>query len=401
MLKTKKRFFVILIAISIVFGIDAIALANNQFDLQTTEMLENKLKVNIEEKDLKNSISKMDVYTENLDGNRNYEINASNIIFEIKQPKVFTISRAEAKNYGENYFKEEINFIAEKSNLPSDIDDAFFREKIKEYAFDDERLIELAKFIDTYENYDYNDFMEKLITDIESKEYSNLQELFTDENFNTLLSMMPLDPNDYPATVEDTSVNNSSANMMLSGYSGSRAREYAKEWAYKTNNTKYGYYAHYNKQPSPYNNDMWSGGTENNKRTWNDCANFVSQCLKAGGANYIKNGIWLPHQKDENWYYSDSKPSHSWGGASNFQKHWSKRVGTRSSSGDSKVGDPVSLDYNGDGLADHTVIITTVNSRASRDVLYAGHTSDQFEAKGKSLASLFDHYEKIWIFPLS
>lgn len=216
MLKTKKRFFVILIAISIVFGIDAIALANNQFDLQTTEMLENKLKVNIEEKDLKNSISKMDVYTENLDGNRNYEINASNIIFEIKQPKVFTISRAEAKNYGENYFKEEINFIAEKSNLPSDIDDAFFREKIKEYAFDDERLIELAKFIDTYENYDYNDFMEKLITDIESKEYSNLQELFTDENFNTLLSMMPLDPNDYPATVEDTSVNNSSANMMLS-----------------------------------------------------------------------------------------------------------------------------------------------------------------------------------------
>lgn len=139
--------------------------------------------------------------------------------------------------------------------------------------------------------------MEKLITDIESKEYSNLQELFTDENFNTLLSMMPLDPNDYPATVEDTSVNNSSANMMLSGYSGSRAREYAKEWAYKTNNTKYGYYAHYNKHPSPYNNDMWSGGTENNKRTWNDCANFVSQCLKAGGANYIKNGIWLPHQK--------------------------------------------------------------------------------------------------------
>ena len=36
--------------------------------------------------------------------------------------------------------------------------------------------------------------------------------------------------------------------MMLSGYSGSRAREYAKEWAYKTNNTKYGYYAHYNIQ---------------------------------------------------------------------------------------------------------------------------------------------------------
>lgn len=53
--------------------------------------------------------------------------------------------------------------------------------------------------------------------------------------------MMPLDPNDYPATVEDSSVNNSSANMMLSGYSGSKAREYAKKWAYKTNNTKYGY----------------------------------------------------------------------------------------------------------------------------------------------------------------
>lgn len=48
---------------------------------------------------------------------------------------------------------------------------------------------------------------------------------------------------------------------------------------------------------NPKNNNMWSGGTGNNKRTWQDCANYVSQCLAAGGAEQIESGWLLPHQK--------------------------------------------------------------------------------------------------------
>lgn len=89
------------------------------------------------------------------------------------------------------------------------------------------------------------------------------------------------------------------------------------------------------------------------------------------------------------------------GGANNFQQHWTERVGTLSSSADTQVGDPVSLDYGGDNIADHTVIITTVNGIYSNQMLYAGHTSDQFEATGKSLATLYSSCENIWIYPLS
>lgn len=52
-------------------------------------------------------------------------------------------------------------------------------------------------------------------------------------------------------------------------------------------------------------------------------------------------------------------------------------------------------------MADHTVIITTVNGTGSKQMLYACHTSDQFEKKGKSLSTLFDSYENVWIYPLS
>lgn len=77
------------------------------------------------------------------------------------------------------------------------------------------------------------------------------------------------------------------------------------------------------------------------------------------------------------------------------------RVGVRSNSGDSKVGDPISLDYAGDKVADHTLIITTVNGTNSNQMLYACHTADQFEENGKSLSTLFDSCEYLWIYPLS
>lgn len=148
----------------------------------------------------------------------------------------------------------------------------------------------------------------------------------------------------------------------------------------------------------PKNNNMWSGGTGNNKRTWQDCANYVSQCLAAGGAEQIESGWLLPHQKTENWYYSDSKPSHTWGGAPNFFNHWKDRVGVRSSTNDAKKGDPFSVDYGGDNIPEHTLIITSVSGTSTSNMKYACHTSDQFEEPGKSLRTIYDSCESVWIY---
>ena len=332
-----------------------------------------------------------------LDGFVSYDEKSDYAIFDIRMPKTFAVSKEDAKKIGESCFMGKIDYLGELYGVLPDIDDIEFQSIAKGYALIDEEYIPLAKFIDIYENYDYNDKMRELTEKIEENTYNSIEELLSDEDFSTLVSMMPIDTDVYPATKEGAITSDSKGVRSLSGYSGSDAKAYAQTWAYKTNNTSYGYYADYFNHPSPDNNNMWSGGTGNNKRTWNDCADFVSQCLKAGGASTIKSGLF-PHSNNNNWYYSDSKPSNTWGGASNFQQHWTARVGVRSSSADAKVGDPASLDYGGDNIADHTVIITSVNGSSSSQILYACHTSDQFEVSGKSFATLYNSCQNIWIY---
>lgn len=241
--------------------------------------------------------------------------------------------------------------------------------------------------------------MRKMVTEIEARTFSSSNELLRDDTLFELLSMMPVTVD---STLEGGSAKNnntaSATSSALSGYDADAAVSYASTWAYKTNNTDYGYYASYNNHPTPQNNNMWSGGTGNNKRTWQDCANYVSQCLAAGGAEQIESGWLLPHQKTENWYYSDSKPSHTWGGAPNFFNHWKDRVGVRSSTNDAKKGDPFSVDYGGDNIPEHTLIITSVSGTSTSNMKYACHTSDQFEEPGKSLRTIYDSCESVWIY---
>lgn len=361
--------------------------------IKTTDTIEKGLNISI---DLSNCKQECEILKE-MDGFVTYDEKSNYAIFDIRMPKTFVVSKDDAKKIGEAYFMDQINYLGELYGILPDIDDIEFQSIAKGYALSDDNYIQLAKFIDIYENYDYNDKMKELTKKIEENNFNSIEELLSDENFFTLLSMMPIDTDVYPATKEGTIKSDSKGVMSLSGYSGSDAKKYAQTWAYKTNNTSYGYYAVFKDHPSPNNNDMWSGGTGNNQRTWDDCANFVSQCLKAGGASTVKNGLF-PYSNNNNWYYSDSKPSNTWGGASNFQQHWTARVGVRSSSADAKVGDPVSLDYHGDNIADHTIIITSINGSSSSQILYACHTSDQFEERGKSLATLYNSYKNVWIY---
>ncbi|MDO5156408.1 MAG: amidase domain-containing protein [Eubacteriales bacterium] len=365
-------------------------------ELSTTETIVVELDVPISSESYKEDEN----IFRNMDGFSIYDEKKSVAVFQIRMPKTFEVTKETAKSYGENVFSEKLTLLCSEKLYSGDLDDIVFQSFIKEYAINDYEYVDLAKFIDIYENYEYNDKMNGLITRIEQEHYSSAKELLSDENFVVLLAMMPIDSNLYTDTEESDIKTSTPSVTSLSGYNGTNAKTYAQTWAYKTNNTSYGYYANYFNHPSPSNNNMWSGGTGNDRRTWNDCADFVSQCLLAGGASTIKSGL-LPSQNSSNWYYSNSKPSNTWGGASNFQQHWTARVGVRSTSSAAKVGDPASLDLGGDDIADHTVIITSVNGSSSNQILYACHTIDQFEESGKSFATLYSNYQKIWIYAVA
>jgi hypothetical protein len=158
--------------------------------------------------------------------------------------------------------------------------------------------------------------------------------------------------------------------------------EYANTWWKKTNNTVYPYYASQNGLDTSTNNyndlDKGRSGQTSTRRNWTDCTDFVSQCLAAGGVKQIKNGIIFPHRQTENWYYSNSKPSHTWGGADNFYKHWKNRIGVAKNSSVLGVGDVVSIDLSGDKVPDHTVIIVQSGSTNKTKYL-ASHTSDRYK----------------------
>lgn len=327
-----------------------------------------------------------------------------NCKLEVRYASVYSVSKEEAREYGYSKYQDAIDRLvatAEKQGvvLSCDLDDKGLQDFAKQQFLltEDSDIIAFIKFMDIYENYDYNSEMRKLVSKIETREYVSTEELLSDENLFTLLDMMP-------ATVSGTAENNpngdggKNSETGLSGYDANAAVAYAYSWWNKTNNTTYGYYAEYNNHPSPTNNNMWSGGTGNDKRTWSDCANYVSQCLAAGGAQQIKKGLILPHTKSGNWYYSDSRPSHTWGGASNFLNHWADRVGTRAYADQTKKGDPFSVDYGGDDIADHTLIITSVSGTSLSNMKFACHTSDQYEASGKSLQTIYNTSEAVWIY---
>lgn len=122
-------------------------------------------------------------------------------------------------------------------------------------------------------------------------------------------------------------------------------------------------YYTYNNAPSPYiNYNSYPGNY--------DCANFVSQCLHEGGAQFWTGG--------NPWYfYSDSNRTSSWTGANQFKDHWRSRI----SYGDIRVNTtlsflreatPISI-VSTSGVATHTLISTTKHSNGY-NFSYAAHS---------------------------
>jgi len=322
---------------------------------------------------------------------------------EIRLFKETTISGAEAIALFANAYSL-ISKQAVMDGVNPDIDDADFQEYAMAYYgfyFDEDEALEnevheFVRFLDIYENKEKNEQILKAI----ALHTSTLQSSNSNNSW--------IDELEQPIPQSATSTlpsNSTSTNFTLgaasnsSSYDADAAVSYAKTWWNKTNNTKYPYYARYNGFDTSTNdyNSLDSGrtGQSNPKRSWQDCTNFVSQCIAAGGAEQVKNGL-IPYRNSGSWFYNDSKPSHTWGGAQNFYNHWKNRIGVESDSGTLDIGDPVSIDFTGDGDIDHTVLIVASGSSNSKKLLSA-HTIDRFKTAYKngtytnwSLQTLYD-----------
>lgn len=109
----------------------------------------------------------------------------------------------------------------------------------------------------------------------------------------------------------------------------------------------------------------------------NDCTNFISQCLAAGG--WTETGSTLNRTQSDVWFYNslgESLTSYTWAGANNhYQFH---KVSGRSTmgtyTGQLRLGDILQVDFTGDGVVDHTVIVSKEDSTGADYVSY--HTTN-------------------------
>jgi hypothetical protein len=154
------------------------------------------------------------------------------------------------------------------------------------------------------------------------------------------------------------------------GYNRAKAVEYAYKWWNKRNNEEYGYYS------------RSMGGCYD---CWYDCTNFVSQVIKTGG---IKERVgrydWFDY-----WFYNDDQPSLTWGLAHSFYKHMKsvRQAQNATLPSDLQVGDIISVDFEGDGDIDHSVVITKIQNGQ----IYATyHSSDN---KDKNITDWLLRYD--------
>ncbi|MGP4076560.1 amidase domain-containing protein [Halobacillus sp. K22] len=105
-----------------------------------------------------------------------------------------------------------------------------------------------------------------------------------------------------------------------------------------------------------------------------DCTNYVSQCLRAGGAP-----VWGAPNRSRGWWYSGSNWSFSWAVAHAFRWYLSgARQGLTatevSSAQELSPGDVICYDFEGNGRFDHNTIVVKKNTDGMP--LVNAHTSN-------------------------
>jgi len=137
-------------------------------------------------------------------------------------------------------------------------------------------------------------------------------------------------------------------------YSGSAASAYARKWALTTNPAY--------------------------PRDGNDCTNFVSQAVLAGGWTMV-GGSCDDRKSDSAWWYGDSQcwypgvhRSYTWGGAQNFFNFVGSRATSAANISDLDVGDVLQVAHS--GHVGHTTIVT---DKIGGNLLVSYHTNDTLD----------------------
>ena len=105
-----------------------------------------------------------------------------------------------------------------------------------------------------------------------------------------------------------------------------------------------------------------------------DCTNFISQVLREG-AWAFKTGLWTD---DNNWWYNALNQTHSWAGAENWShldNIWQM-----------VLADILQLDFNKDGIKDHSMVVT---KKTSTEIYMTYHTTDTLNRPLSELQSQF------------
>ncbi|MFA9557578.1 amidase domain-containing protein [Evansella sp. AB-rgal1] len=106
-----------------------------------------------------------------------------------------------------------------------------------------------------------------------------------------------------------------------------------------------------------YAERWWNDFNPEYKKFENDCTNFISQCLQAGGAPMIGHP-----DRANGWWYRNKSWSYSWTVAHALRWYFSgAKTGLQarevSSADELMRGDIICYDFNGDGRWDHTTVV--------------------------------------------
>jgi Domain of unknown function (DUF4157)/Putative amidase domain len=170
---------------------------------------------------------------------------------------------------------------------------------------------------------------------------------------------------------------NRQGNQALQLYSGSAAAAYARTWALGTN-------------PSYPRFD-------------NDCTNFVSQSVEAGGWTMV-GGSCSDRKGDNVWWYGNSKcwwpgvrASYTWAGAQNFYNftNVSGRGSAASKVADLKIGDILQMRFDGSTNIGHSMVLT---DKKEGNLFFSYHTSDHLDEPFWGSGGILSRYPKATYF---
>lgn len=142
-----------------------------------------------------------------------------------------------------------------------------------------------------------------------------------------------------------------------------------------------------------YANRYWKNPNGSYRTYGNDCTNFISQAMKAGGWKQKGSGFFDRKDKDK-WYYGGHTwtTSYTWAGAENwywFATKYSQRTRILSNVWQMGLGDVLQADWDRDNTIDHTMIVTGFSGNDEIYLTY--HTNNTHNRKLTNLLAARPH----------